>query len=714
MSINLDCIFRPKSIAVVGASTRKGTIGYVMLNNLIRNNYRGKIYPVNPKADNIDGIKCYHSIAELPERADQAIVVVPRDLVAQSVDECGKAGIPGVVAITAGFKEIGGEGIQKEKEVVDIIRKYGMRMVGPNCYGVINTESAYSLNGTFSKLNPIPGRVAFLSQSGALGEVVLDYTNRLNLGISMFISIGNKADISDIEVLQYWENDPGTEVILVYIENIENPAEFMHAAKRITSHKPIIAVKAGRTESGAKAISSHTGVLAGGDVGIDAFFEKCGIVRAYSFEELFDIAMALANQPIPRGDRVAVITNAGGPGILATDAIETLGLKMARFEPKTIEYLRANLLPMAAVTNPIDVIASGGPEAYGAATQASLQDANVDALVVVFVPPIMIDHKAVLNNVIDKVKQYQNGKTIVACLMGSPRGIAGTEDLIANNIPVYAFPDGVARAFAGMTKYRQIRSKPVAEVLHFDVDKNRVSEIIDNTKKGGQKFIMGPEGMAILSAYGIKVPGSARATTEQELKAALSKLTPPYVMKTDDPQAVHKTEVGGVVLNLTTPDDALAAFNDMRRRFTRPDSLFCGVMVQEMVTGRSGSEEPSGSKSGIETIIGMNFDSSVGPLMMFGLGGISVEVMKDVAFRVNPLSKGEVAEMIKSIKGYKLLSGFRGAPPVDFEALEETMLRLSQLIVDFPELESFDINPFIASPEKGRSMAVDARFVLKT
>ncbi|OGC96663.1 MAG: hypothetical protein A2W25_08660 [candidate division Zixibacteria bacterium RBG_16_53_22] len=708
MSINLDCIFRPKSIAVVGASAKTGAIGYVMLNNLIRNNYRGKIYPVNPKADNIEGIKCYHSIADLPERADQAVVVVPRDFVAQSVEECGQAGIPGVVAITAGFKEIGGEGIQKEKEVVDIIRKYGMRMVGPNCYGVINTQSEYSLNGTFSKLNPIPGRVAFLSQSGALGEVVLDYTNRLNLGISMFISIGNKADISDIEVLQYWENDPGTEVILVYIENIENFAEFMRVAKRITSHKPIIAVKAGRTESGAKAISSHTGVLAGGDVGIDAFFEKCGIVRAYSFEELFDIAMALANQPIPRGDRVAVITNAGGPGILATDAIETLGLKMARFEPKTIDYLRANLLPMAAVTNPIDVIASGGPEAYGAATQASLQDPNVDALVVVFVPPIMIDHKAVLNNVIDKVKQYQNGpqdpvdKTVVACLMGSPRGIAGTEDLIANNIPVYAFPDGVARALAGMTKYRQIKSKPKAEILHFDANKNRVKEIIDNAEKDNRKFIMGPEGAAILSAYGIKVPGSAKASTEPELKAALSTLTPPYVMKTDDPQIVHKTEVGGVVLNLKTPGEALATFNDMRRRFAHPDRSFCGVMVQEMVTG------------GIETIIGMNFDSSVGPLMMFGLGGISVEVMKDVAFKVNPLSKGEAAEMIRSIKGYKLLSGFRGAPAVDFEALEETMLRLSQLAADFPELESFDINPFIASPEKGRSMAVDARFVLKT
>jgi acetyltransferase len=701
MSINLDCIFRPKSIAVVGASTKKGTIGYVMLNNLVRNGYRGEIYPVNPKADNIDSIKCYHSVAEIPGKVDLAIIVVPRDFVAPSLEECGKAGILGVIAITAGFKEIGGEGIQKEKDVVDIIRKYNMRMVGPNCYGVVNTEKTCSLNATFSKLNPIRGRVAFLSQSGALGEVVLDYTNRLNLGISMFISIGNKADISDIEVLQYWENNPGTDVILIYVENIENPDEFMRVARRITAHKPIIAVKAGRTESGAKAISSHTGVLAGGDVGIDAFFEKCGIMRAYSFEELFDIAMALANQPVPRGDRVAVITNAGGPGILATDAIETLGLKMARFEPATIEYLRANLLPMAAVNNPIDVIASGGPDAYGAATEASLKDPNVDALVVIFVPPMMIDHKAVLNNVIEKVKLYQDGKTVVACLMGSPSGIAGTEDLIANNIPVYAFPDGVARALAGMKKYRQFKSKPVQEPPRFEVDINRVREIIDEARKGGRQFIMGPEGMTILFAYGIKIPGSAKAKTEDELKGAISKLAPPFVMKTDDPQVVHKTEVGGVILNIKTTADAMTAFETMRRKFTRPDGSFRGVMIQEMITG------------GVETIIGMNLDSSVGSLLMFGLGGVSVEVMKDVAFKVNPLSVSEASEMVRSVKGFKLLNGFRGAPPVDFEALEETILRLSQLAVDFPELESFDVNPFIASPEKCRSVAVDARFVLK-
>jgi acetyltransferase len=701
MARNLDCIFKPKSIAVVGASTKKGTIGHVMLDNLIRNKYRGEIFPVNPKADDINGAKCFHAIAEIPRVAELAIILVPRDFVAQSIEECGRVGIRGVIAITAGFKEIGGEGIAKEKEVVDIIHKHGVRMVGPNCYGIINTQKDCSVNATFSKLNPIPGRVAFLSQSGALGEVVLDYTNRLNLGISMFISIGNKADISDIEVLEYWENDPGTDVILAYIENIENPSEFIRVARRITLHKPIVAVKAGRTESGARAISSHTGVLAGGDVGIDAFFDKCGIVRAISFEELFDIARALTSQPIPSGDRVAVLTNAGGPGILATDAIESLGLKMARFEPRTIEHLRANLLPMAAITNPIDVIASGGPEAYGAATQAALQDPSVDALMVIFVPPMMIDHKAVLNSVIEKIQQYQDGKTVLACIMGSPSGIAGTEDLIANNIPIYAFPDGAARALAGTAKYRRFLNEPDSKSPKYDIDQERVRRIIDASRAADRKFILGQDGMAILSAYGVKVPGSALAKTENELMAAISKLSPPFAIKADDPQIVHKTEVGGVMLNIVTADGAVAAFRAMRQKFTRADGSFMGVMIQEMFSG------------GVETIIGMNLDSAVGPLMMFGLGGVIVEIMKDVAFRVNPLSEREAKEMIESVKGYKLLSGFRGAQPVDFENLKDTILRLSQLAADFPEFESIDINPFIASPEKSRSVAVDARFVLR-
>jgi acetyl coenzyme A synthetase (ADP forming)-like protein len=701
MAGTLDKIFKPKSIAVVGASTKEGTIGYVILNNLSRYNYKGKIYPINPKADSILSLKCYKSVLDVPGEIDQAIILVSRDLVKPSLEECGQKGIGGIVTITAGFKEIGGEGIAKEEELMETVRRYNMRMVGPNCYGIVNTDPAYSLNGTFSKLNPIFGKVAFLSQSGALGEVVLDYTNRLNLGISKFISIGNKADVSDIDVLNYWKDDPSTDVILLYLENIENADELIKISEEITRRKPMVAVKAGRTESGARAISSHTGVLAGGDTGTGAFFNKCGILRADSFEELFDAAMAFANQPLPKGDRIAVITNAGGPGVLATDAIESLGLKMARFEQGTIDFLRANLLPMAAVTNPIDVISSGGADAYGAAVQAALTDPNVDGLIVIFVPPILVDHKAILNTVIDKVEKYANGKTVLACLMGSPSGIAGTEDLIAHNIPVYTFPDGAARGMNAMWQYRQIREQPISKPIVFDVDHKCAKEIVDRAVASGRKHIMGTEALTILQVYGIGIAASAKIRTPSELDAALAKLNLPIVMKIDDPSVVHKTDQGGVILNIDSTEKAGEAFETLRRRFGEERGEIAGAMLQEMIVG------------GYETIIGMSRDLSVGALMMFGLGGVSVEIMKDVAFRIAPLTESEAAEMIKSVKGYRLLTGFRGTPAANIGLLEETILRLSQLAVDFPVIESFDVNPFIIKPDGETSAAVDARFVLR-
>ena len=701
MQSGLDKIFKPNAIAVVGASSKRGSIGHVILNNILRFNYQGNTYAVNPRADAVGVMKCYKSVLELPEKPDLAVIVVPREFVAQALDECGRMGIGGAVVITSGFKEVGGEGVNHEAEIVSIAQKYGMRIIGPNCYGIINTAPAVSFNGTFSKLNPLPGKVAFLSQSGALGEVVLDYTNRLHLGISMFVSIGNKADISDIEVLQYWRDDPNTEVILIYIENIDNASEFRRVTSEIARRKPIIAVKAGRTESGARAISSHTGVLAGGDTGIDAFFEKCGILRAMSMEELFDIAMAFSNQPLPKGDRVAVITNAGGPGIMATDALESLGLEMARFEKFTIDTLRSKLPPMAAVGNPIDVIASGGPEAYAAAVEAALADANVDSLLVIFVPPILVDHKAVINAIIEKIEAASERKTVLACLMGSPSGIAGTEDLIAHDIPVYGFPEGAARALAGMSAYRKWRNKPEGKVIQFKADKGRVKKIIDASRRSGRRAIMGPEGLAILDAYGINIPASASVANESRIDEALESLHLPVAMKIDDQLIIHKSDIGGVALKLRTRQEVLEAFRRMKAKFARADQAFAGVMIQEM------------AGDGIETIIGMNQDSILGALLMFGLGGISVETMKDVAFKVHPLTDLDAGEMIMAIKGYRLLTGFRGAPPADIETLEETLLRLSQLVTDFPHFESLDVNPFIVMPAGQESLAVDARFILK-
>lgn len=702
MAANLDGIFRPKSIAAIGASTRKGTIGREILHNLIEYEFNGKVFPVNPKTSVIHSIKCYSNVLDVPDAVDLAIVIVPRDFVKQTLEQCGEKGVKGVVVITSGFKETGEEGAEKELELMEVIRKYNMRMIGPNCFGVLNTDPEYSMNATFSKIKPLRGIIGFMSQSGALGEAILDYANELGLGFSMFASVGNKADISGNDLLEYWRDDDNTRIILLYLENFGNPQKFTRIARGITRRKPIIAVKAGRTVAGAKAVSSHTGVLAGLDVGTDALFDQCGVLRVSSVDELFDVANALSNQPLPHGDRIAIITNAGGPGILATDAVVSLGMKMAKFEEKTLKHLKNNLPAAAAVNNPVDVIASGGPDAYRVAVDAVLSDKNVDAVIVIFVPPIVVDHRAVINAIIEKIKKYRNEKTVLGCYMTAPDGIAGSEELAKHKIPVYTFPESAAKAMSAMVRYRKLIDKPQGKNVVFKVNKSHVNKIINEAVKSGHDLILGEKALEILDAYGIKVVKSMKVRTHRTLKKVITELKFPLVMKIDNPQITHKTDVGGVVADLRNQAEAKDAFNTMKKKFAGSRGGFTGVIIQEMVKG------------GVETIIGMNQDPSFGPLIMFGLGGIYVEVMKDVAFKIHPLTDLNAEEMIKSIKGYPLLIGSRGAPSVNLKILEETLLRLSQLVSDFPIFESFDVNPFIVSAKAKKSKAVDARFVLKT
>ncbi len=701
MDRSLDGIFRPKSIAVIGASTRKGTIGREILHNLIESEFNGKVFPVNPKASVIHSIKCYSTILDVPDAVDLAIVVVPRDSVKMILEQCGEKGVKGVVVITSGFKETGEEGAEKELELMEIIRKYNMRMVGPNCFGVLNTDPNYSMNATFSKTKPPVGNVGFMSQSGALGEAILDYADRLRLGISMFASVGNKADISGNDILAYWQDDPITELILLYLENFGDPRRFTRIARGITRKKPIVAVKAGRTAAGARAVSSHTGALAGLDVGADALFDQCGVQRVTSVDELFDVAIAFTNQPLPEGDRIAVITNAGGPGILATDAVVSLGMKMADFEPKTLKQLKANLPPIAAINNPIDVIAAGGSDSYRVAMDAVLSDKNVDGVIVIFVPPIVVDHGAVIKAIVEMIAKHRNNKTVLGCFMGTPDGIAGIEEMAKHKIPIYTFPESAAKAMWAMTRYRKWIERPEGKIVDFKVKKDRVRRIVDAAAKAKREIIIGEEALEILDAYGVGVARSMKAKSQQDMKKAASKLGFPLVMKIDDPKIIHKTDVGGVVTDLRNQAELDDAFRKMKKRFSRQGKTFIGVILQEMVT------------SGVETIVGMHDDPSFGPLLMFGLGGIYVEVMKDVAFKIHPLTDYDAEEMIKSVKGYPLLTGFRGSPAVDIKILEKTLLRLSQLVSDFPIFESFDVNPFIASKKTGKSKAVDARFVLK-
>lgn len=695
--ITLDTIFKPTSVAVIGASTSKDAIGRVILHNIITNDFKGTVFPVNPKTPVINSIKCYPSVSDIPDPVDLAIIIIGRDYVKNVVEECGKLGIKAVVVITSGFKEVGPEGAKKEKELLAITKKYGMRMVGPNCFGVLNTDPEISLNATFSKQPLRRGNIGFVSQSGALGEAILDYAKKLHLGFSMFSSVGNKADISGNDLLTYWENDPDTEVILLYLENFGNPRNFTRIAQRITRKKPIIAVKAGRTSAGARAISSHTGALASIEVGIDAFFNQCGVLRVTTVNELFDLASAFANQPIPKGDRIAIVTNAGGPGILATDAIVSLGLKIAKFSEETISVLRANLDKAAAVKNPIDVIASGGPQEYKVAIEAMFQDPNVDAILIIFVPTVFIDKYSVAKAIGETVSKYENSKTVLSCFMGDPE----TEFRTAGkyNIPIYTFPESAAKALSAMVKHSHWQQKEDGKFVRFKGDKQRVRQIIKEAKQQKSKVILGHEALQILDAYDIPVSNSIPIKNLGELKRGMKKLGLPLALKVVSPEMIHKTDVGGVKVNLRSEERVIATFDQMKQKFSSSAKSF---LMQEMVKGN------------VETVLGMQRDPTFGPLMMFGLGGIYVEVMKDVTFKIHPITDLDAQEMVASIKGSPLLVGFRGAKPVDIDILKEVILRLAQLADDFPQFESFDINPFFAAPDATNSKAVDARFVLGT
>lgn len=696
----LDYFFKPQSIAVIGATSKEFTIGRAILHNMVINEFNGKIFPVNPKAEVIHSLKCYRSVLDIPDSVDMAVIMVKKELVAETLEQCGQKGIKAAITITSGFKEIGGAGVAEEKRVLEIAQKHNIRMIGPNCFGIFNTASEISLNATFSKTKPRRGKVAFISQSGALGEAILDYAYQIGLGFSLFASIGNKADLTENDFLEYLENDPNTEIILLYMENFADARGFSEIAARVARKKPIMAIKSGRSQAGAKAISSHTGVLATPDAGVQAMFEQCGIIRVETVDGLFDFTLAFVHQPLPKSNRVGIITNAGGPGIMATDAAVKAGLEVASLNEETTKYLRANLSDMAAVGNPIDVIASGGADSYRAAMEACFSDPNVDSIICIFVPPIVTDHLAVNKAIAETIDKHKNSKPVVGCFMNVPEIIAGSDELIKRNVPIYTFPEAAARAVSGMVRYSNFLNRPESKTAAFKVDKPAAAKIIESAVRAGTKAIMGQEAIAILEAYGINTAKTAPVKTLEQLKQISPKIGYPQVMKLDDPNVIHKTDVGGVALNLKSLDDATAAFNRMAEKLSGPQG-FAGVIIQQMIKG------------GVETIIGMNRDSSFGPLLMFGLGGVSVEIMKDVAFRVYPLTDNDADAMIRGIKGFKLLSGFRGSKPSDLDTLKETILRLSQLSGDFPQIESFDLNPFLSGDTKANSVAVDARFILK-
>jgi acetyl coenzyme A synthetase (ADP forming)-like protein len=700
MKHELDYIFRPRSVAVVGASRRKGSIGHVILHNILTGEFNGKVFPVNPTTSVIHSIKAYSTILDVPDAVDLAVIIVGKDYVKKVVQQCGEKGVKGVIVISAGFSEVGSEGKARELEVVNVIREYNMRLIGPNCFGVLNTDPEVSLNATFSKLFPKPGNIGFITQSGSMGEAIMSHANELGIGFSVVASIGNKADISSNDLLEYLKDDPKTDIILMYLENFGNPRNFTLMAREVSLTKPIVAVKSGRTRLGAKAVSSHTGALGGMDVGVDALFEQTGVMRVDTVDELFGVAAALSLQPVPKGNRVAVVTNAGGPGILATDALINSGVEMPDLKPETVEELKKFCPAEASFSNPMDMVAGAGAKEYKMTLETIKKDERFDIILPIFVPPVICDQLEVAQNIVEALAGTD--KSIYACLLGSGEDTTGIEYLKKHNIPVYIFPEAIAKTLATIHAYKAWLNRPQGEFRTFNVDNKRVKKIIEKTVPGKEGAIVGEEALEILQAYGIQAAGYCYANSADEAVAIAKDISYPVVMKIASPSVLHKTEAGGVIVDLRSDAEVKDTFDELKKRVGKLEKgEKFSVAIQRMVSGA------------VETIIGMTTDPSFGPLMMFGLGGIYVEVMKDVAFRINPLTDQDAKDMIKSIRSYPLLTGARGTPPVDLVYIEETLLRLSQLVKDFDCFFEIDVNPFIVSPDRKNCTAVDARFIIK-
>jgi acetate---CoA ligase (ADP-forming) len=696
----LDAILKPRSVAVIGASRRPDTIGNEILANIVKYGFTGAVYPVNPKAPSIHSIKAYPSVADIPDPVDLAVIVVPKDHVLAVAESCGKKAVGGLVVISAGFREVGEAGAAAERQLVEIVRRYRMRMVGPNCMGVLNGAADISLNATFSPTMPPFGHAAFVSQSGALGLSVLDYAKEYGIGISQFVSVGNKPDVSGNDLLLQWEHDDTVGVILMYVENFGNPRRFLEIASRIAKQKPIIAMKSGRSKIGARAAASHTGSLAASDAAVDALLTQAGVLRASSMEELFDMAMAFNGPPLPRSRRTAVLTNSGGPGILAADALEPQGIELVDLSPETIARLRPLFPPEASLRNPVDMIASATAANYRAALDAVLGDGNVDSAVAIFVPPLGIRAGDVAESIAAAANAHP-GKPVLAVLMGRDGLPEGRAELHRAGIPAYIFPESAARALGALRRMREWRARPTLPERPLTVDRERAGQLLAQARSAGRTKLTELEVLGVLTAYGIASAPARLARDPEDAARAAAEIGYPVVLKVVSPQILHKTEVGGVRTGIGTAVELKQACVEMLDGVSRlaPQATIEGLLVQRMISG------------GRETIVGVSRDPLFGPLVMFGLGGIYVEALGDVVFRIAPLGPLDVHDMLKGIRGTAILEGVRGAPPVDFAALGEVVQRVAQLAVDHEDVAELDINPLLAFPQG--TIAVDARILLR-
>ncbi len=694
--MSLEVFFNPKSTAVVGASRHKGKVGYEIIANMIRAGYAGKLWPINPKADQIEGLKCFPDLRSLPEVPELVVIVVPAPAVPEVMQQCADVGVKAVIIITAGFKEVGRHGRELEQRVVQIARQAGIRVIGPNCLGVIVPAS--KLNASFAAEMPRCGNIAYLSQSGALLTAILDIAVANDIGFSKLVSIGNKADVDELDIIEALAEDDDTRVIAGYLESVSQGDAFVRQAEQISHSKPILLMKSGGTGAGAKAASSHTGSLAGSETTYEAAFARAGVVRCDSIKDQFDYAQAFAYQPLPEGNRVAVITNAGGPGIMAADAVERQGLSFAKFSQQTVGALRGKLPAEANLLNPVDVLGDARADRYQLAMDAVLADANVDAVLVLLTPQAMTEPARTAQVVVESAAGG-GSKPVLACFLGGAKVAEALRILRQGRVPPYDSPESAVAALKAMCDYARWRRRPKRIVKLFAVNRRKVEAIIERHLRQGIREIPESESKEILEAYGFLTPKGAVATDADQAVEIARQLGYPVVLKIWSPDILHKSDVDGVQLGLSTDKQVRDAFDLMMYRIPKkmPRAKILGVLVQQMCGG------------GREVILGMKRDPHFGPLMMFGMGGTMVEVLKDVSFYLAPLTAEEAKQMLTSTRTYRMLEGVRGQEGVDIDALAEGLQRLSQLVTEFPQIQEMDINPYIVGPPGTTPVAVDAR-----
>jgi acetate---CoA ligase (ADP-forming) len=691
----LDALLAPRSVAVVGASRDPSKVGHQVLANLISAGFLGPLHPVHPSAGEVLGLKASPSVSAAPGPIDLAVIAVPAAAVAAVLEDCGSAGVGAAIVLSAGFKEVGPEGAALERHIVEIAARNGIRLLGPNCLGVVSTPAR--LDASFAPNMPAPGSVAFMSQSGALGTAVLDWTLSEGVGIADFVSLGNKADVSEVDLLQAWNTREDVRVIAAYLESVTDGPGFLRAATETARSTPVVVLKAGGSDAGARAVSSHTGSLAGTEAAYDAAFRATGVVRVAQVETLFDACEAFARQPLPRAGGVAVLTNAGGPAIMAVDALEAAGVPIASLEADTIAALRAALPAAAAVFDPVDILGDAPAARYEAAAKALATDPNVGALIVILTPQAVTEAVATAKAVAAVTREA--GLTTLACFMGGPAVAEARDVLRAEGVPCYPFPERAVAAVAAMRDHADARCRPPDPQPEFERDTATAGALISAAAEARRRFVTEESAALIAAAYGIAAPEGGLARTLAEAKRIADRIGYPLVMKVASPDILHKTDIGGIVTGIEDAGDLATAYETVLSNASRrmPDAAPGGVHVQRMVTG------------GTEIIVGVDRDPTFGPLLMFGMGGIAVEILRDVSFRLCPVGPREAHRMISETRSYALLRGARGKAPADIDAVADVLVRVSQMAIDFPQIVELDINPLIVLDRGDGALAADVR-----